>query len=740
LINSRESVMPYPKAKTFNLFSLLIILLISGSTYSQNTQYDRLTFQRDSLFASQLSRQIDSLFYSGQYDSCMLIIDKAIIFFDKLGLTRYKIDALTRRGAIYRINGKFSNAMADFGDVLEYYQRTGNTKGEASTLNHIGAIYRLRGDYPTALDYYFKALANYQKINYLPGISSVLNNIGVVHLYQKIYDKALEYYNKSLSIEETLKSDEGIGTSYLNIGEVYRKKGDLQKAADYYLRALVYANRTNDLDGIGTIYNELAGINIENGSTDDVLKYLRLAYNTFLSTNSPQRLAECLINFGKYYQAIGNINQAIKHYSQAFELADKNKLLEIKSDAHRQLSTLFDKQGNTVLAYSHFKKYIETRDSLFNEDNTRKSIQAEFFYKFERQQEEHRIAEAKKEAEYAERLRREKVVKTSLITIISLGAILIGFILFYLNKIKLKNEELKYHQKEILEKNEELQQQQEEILAQRDEIERKNVILEQSQQIIADKNERMISSIEYARTIQNALLPKPEKFSELFSDYFVIYQPKDIVSGDFYWISSDERYSYAAVMDCTGHGVPGAFMSMIGNTLLNKIVIEWGVNQPSKVLEALNEQLREALKQKEVGNIVLAGIDIAFVTIDKHERKISFSGAARPMLIIQNGEMQLVKGSIRSTGGFQPANTKPFDDACFDLLSPTNIYLFSDGYSDQISIDKKKFGLQRFTELIYQSHSKPMAAQRDLLIQMMENHLHGADQLDDICVMGLRLA
>ena len=196
-------------------------------------------------------------------------------------------------------------------------------------------------------------------------------------------------------------------------------------------------------------------------------------------------------------------------------------------------------------------------------------------------------------------------------------------------------------------------------MAQRDEIERKNVILEQSQQIIADKNERMISSIEYARTIQNALLPKPEKFSELFSDYFVIYQPKDIVSGDFYWISSDERYSYAAVMDCTGHGVPGAFMSMIGNILLNKIVIEWGVNQPSKVLEALNEQLREALKQKEVGNIVLAGIDIAFVTIDKHERKISFSGAARPMLIIQNGEMQLVKGSIRSTGGFNRQTPNP---------------------------------------------------------------------------------
>lgn len=738
--NDRKHVMPYPKAKIIHFLPLLIALLLSGPTYSQNTQYDRLTFQRDSLFALLLSEQIDSLFYSGSYDSCMLIIDKAIIFFDKLGLIRYKIDALTRRGAIYRINGKFGNAMSDFSEVLQYYQRTGNIKGEASTLNHIGAIYRLRGDYPTALDYYFKALANYQKINYLPGISSVLNNIGVVHLYQKIYDKALEYYNQSLSIEETLKSDEGIGTSYLNIGDVYRKKGDLQKAANYYLRALVYANRTNDLDGIGTIYNELAGINIENGSTDDVLKYLKLAYNTFLSTNSPQRLAECHINFGKYYQTIGSISQAIKHYSQALELADKNKLLEIKSDAHRQLSLLFDKQGNIVAAYSHFKKHIGTRDSLFNEDNTRKSIQAEFFYRFERQQEEHRIVEAKKAAEYAERLRREKAVKTSLIAIISLGTILIGFILLYLHKIKLKNEELKYHQKEILEKNEELQQQQEEILAQRDEIERKNIILEQSQQIIADKNERMISSIEYAKTIQNALLPKPEKFSELFSDYFVIYQPKDIVSGDFYWVNNDERFTHAAVMDCTGHGVPGAFMSMIGNTLLNKIVMEWKVSQPSKVLEALNEQLREALKQKEMGNIVLAGIDIAFVTIDKQDKKMYFSGAARPLLIIQNGEMKLVKGSIRSTGGFQPANTKPFEDVSFELVSPTSIYLFSDGYADQISIAKKKFGLQRFIDLINQSHSKSMSAQRDLLFQMMENHLHGADQLDDICVVGLRLA
>ncbi len=583
-----------------------VVITTGEKLYAQKSEYSSLDFRRDSLFAAELIDRVDTFFYSEQLDSCLLIIDKSIPYFERLGLNKYVIYVLTRRGAIYREKGQYSNAMADFGNVLEYYQQTGNQRGEASTLNQIGAIYRLRGEFPNALNYYFKALSIYQKIGCESGISTVLNNIGVVHLYQKLYDKALEYYNKSLSIEEKLKNDEGIGTSYLNIGEVHRKRGDLSKASDYYLRALIYANRSGDLDGIGTIYNELAGINIDHGSLDDVVKYLDRARETFTKLNNPLRLAECELNFGNYYLKRGSPQMAVEHFNKALQLSIPDRLKEIESNAHQRLGEIYEQLGQIKQAYYHFKRFIATRDSLFNEDNTRKSIQAEFFYQFERQQEDARIQQAKRDAEYAERLRREKTVRYSLVAIISLGAILVTFILFYLSKIKRKNEELANHQREILEKNEELQQQQEEILAQRDEIERKNIILEQTQQIIADKNERMVSSIEYAKTIQNALLPKPEKFAELFSDHFVIYQPKDIVSGDFYWVGGDSNYVYAAVMDCTGHGVPGAFMSMIGNTLLNKIVNEWRVNKPSKVLESLNVQLQDALKQNESGSKVLA--------------------------------------------------------------------------------------------------------------------------------------
>ncbi|QKG80386.1 tetratricopeptide repeat protein [Tenuifilum thalassicum] len=720
------------------LLSTLLTLSVLF-TIAQTSNYSRPDFEKDSVFASQLFNQIENLYFDNQDDSCLLLINKALPFFDKLNLTNYKILSLGYRGAINRYLGNFKDALSDLSKVLNYYEQIGNQKGQASVLNQIGAIYRQRGDYPTALDYYFKSLYQYQKINYKRGISSVLNNIGVVHMYQKLYDKALEYYEMSLVIEEELENDDGMATSYLNIGEIYKKKGNLDKASDYYLKALIYSNKTNDLDAIGTIYNELAGINIERGNLTDAPRYLNLARETFLKTKSPIRIAESEINFGKYYLQIGNLNQATKHFSSALDIADKNNLLEISSNAHRYLNRIYEKLNNIPLAYKHFKKYIETRDSIFNEENTRKSLQAEFFYKFEQQQEQHRIEQAKKKTEYQQKLKRDRTIRNFLIAIISLSGLFIGLILFSLRKIEHKNKELAERQNEILEKNEELLQQQEEILAQRDEIERKNLILEQTQQILADKNERMISSIEYAKTIQSALLPKPEQLDKIFNDYFIIFQPKDIVSGDFYWVSNDSQYTYAAVMDCTGHGVPGAFMSMIGNTLLNKIVNEWKINTPSKILELLNDQLREALKQKTGKNIVLAGIDIAFVTIDRKNKKIAFSGAARPLLIIQNGVMNLVKGNIRSTGGFQPAKLKPYEDVTFDILSPTYLYLFSDGYVDQISADKKKFGIKRFTEIIELSYTKPMKVQQELLNQLMEGHLHGADQIDDICILGLRI-
>jgi tetratricopeptide (TPR) repeat protein len=277
----------------------IIGLCTINDALAQKSNSNKFTF--DSLRAENVINQIDTFYYSENYQSTLDLIDKSFPLFDSLNIQSFKNHILTRRASIYRSNGDYGKALNDFYIVLENHRNAGNIKGEASILNHIGAVYRLRGDYPSALEYYFKALGLYQSINDKSGISHQLNNIGVVHLYQKLYDKALGYYQQSLKIEEELGNDEGIGISYLNIAEVYRKKGSLDMAIDFNLKALVYVNKTGDIDGTGTIYNEIAGINIEKGQVNDVLNYLDKAKESFVKLGSKFRLSECEMNYGNFY-------------------------------------------------------------------------------------------------------------------------------------------------------------------------------------------------------------------------------------------------------------------------------------------------------------------------------------------------------------------------------------------------------------------------------------------------------
>ncbi|MCB8964499.1 MAG: tetratricopeptide repeat protein [Bacteroidales bacterium] len=693
----------------------------------------------DSIEAQQIAKTIDSLFYNEDYSQALTAIANSYPTLTKLNNKHAINRVIMRRAWILRLRGEYGAALTDLNMILENQREAKDTNGIASTLNHIGAVYRLRGDYATALNYYFKSLSLYQTIGVKSGVSHQLNNIGVVYLYQKLYDKALEYYLQSLKIEEELKDDEGIGISYLNIGEAFRKKGELRKATDYYLKALMYAHKNNDLDAIGTIHNEIAGINTEQGLINEVLPHLYKAKESFHKLGNKSRIAEYEMNHGNFGMATHQYSMAIAHYTNALKLSDQTGAMEIASNANKQLSLVYEKTNNIAQAHKHYKAHIALRDSLFNEENTRKSVQSEMIYQFEQQQEKANLEQIKKEAVFAERIHRQKMIRNFLLIIVLLFSGLVLAILYALVKIRRINNNLELHQKEILAKNEELQQQREEILTQRDEIERKNLYLEQAQQIVAEKNIRMISSIEYAKTIQQALLPKNEDLQKLFKDHFVIYLPKDIVSGDFYWISSNKQYTHIAIMDCTGHGVPGSFMALIGNTLLNQIVNEWQIRNPSLVLETLNEQLRKALKQDEYDTKLHASIDIGFISIDFQRKKLLYAGANRPLIIVKDGNLEKIAGNTRSAGGFQPKAPKHFVNNERTLESTSILYLTTDGYSDQMNPVSKKFGQQRLYNLLMQISDKEMSAQKTILLNELANHKGGEDQLDDICILGIKL-
>lgn len=303
-----------------------------------------------------------------------------------------------------------------------------------------------------------------------------------------------------------------------------------------------------------------------------------------------------------------------------------------------------------------------------------------------------------------------------------------------------KNEHLQYaydlvnNQKtEITTRNEELQQQQEELASQRDFIVEKNEVLErQSRQIQM--------SINAALTIQKAILPYQKKLDTLLKDYFVLYRPKDVVSGDFYWLNEVDGKTIFVVADCTGHGVPGAFMTLIGNTLLDKIVRVWKIINPADVLETLHREVVTVLRQRYTGNS--NGMDAVVIQVQNgaYPLQVTLASAKMPILCKrkEGGVLERIKGDRRHIGGIQKGE-KRFTNKTIELHLGDMIYAGSDGYIDQCNHSRKSFGTRRFMELINQVSELPLASQQQQFEQAMDNYMEGVAQRDDILLIGVRV-
>ncbi len=301
-------------------------------------------------------------------------------------------------------------------------------------------------------------------------------------------------------------------------------------------------------------------------------------------------------------------------------------------------------------------------------------------------------------------------------------------------KVAERTRQLQQKQEEILAQNEELQQQREEIMAQRDFIAKKNKEL-------TELNTHMSQSIQYASQIQKAILPTEETIRKYVSDFFLIYLPKDIVSGDFYWFSPIEKHLFFAVVDCTGHGVPGAFMSMIGNTLLNKIINENKIFDPAQILSALNEGVITSLRQRETGNN--DGMDVCLCRIDaknEEEFELYFAGARRPLYIFKDDNIIELKGSRSHIGGSGLGMMQnPYQTYHCSLQKGDVIYLSTDGYTDSPNPDRQKFGTDKLRTLLLLYGKEPLDRQCYFLKEELLMFQKNATQRDDILVMGIKL-
>lgn len=318
---------------------------------------------------------------------------------------------------------------------------------------------------------------------------------------------------------------------------------------------------------------------------------------------------------------------------------------------------------------------------------------------------------------------------------------------FHFNQMLEKLEEF-YNdlEQKVIERTAEISQQKEEIEAQRDQIEAQrdklaetNKNLELAYTRIEAQAQRITDSIHYAKRIQNAILPTSSQLKDIIKDHFVLYKPKDIVSGDFYWASQKNGRSIIVAADCTGHGVPGAFMSMIGNTLLNKIVNEHGVVSPDKILNDLRHEIISSLKQTGRTNETRDGMDVVVLSVDYENNKLEYAGANNPLFIVKNGELEVFKGD-KMPVGYHIGDEKDFSKHVIDVKAGESYYIFTDGYQDQFGGEyDRKFMVKRFKALLADVYDKPMEEQKDILNQTINDWMFNTKQVDDILVIGMKV-
>jgi serine phosphatase RsbU (regulator of sigma subunit) len=325
--------------------------------------------------------------------------------------------------------------------------------------------------------------------------------------------------------------------------------------------------------------------------------------------------------------------------------------------------------------------------------------------------------------------------------VFAVSLLVYSFVRIRLKAIKAQQVEL---ERLVLEKTAEIRQQNTEILAQAETLQQANSQIMRQAELLTQKNKDITASINYAKRIQTAMLPNESDIRAVLPNSFILFKPKDIVSGDFYYFAEIKEEGASsnlqskvilAAIDCTGHGVPGAFMSMIGNDLLNHIVLEKGMLRPNMILEELHKGVRKSLKQAE--NKVRDGMDLSLILIDKAQESIEFSGAMNPLYYVQNGVFHEIKGDKKPIGGFQDHDVA-YRTHLISIAEPTTIYLCSDGYQDQFSPEGKKFMVRKFKELLFAIQENGMEEQKNLLTEKINLWVGDTKQIDDILVIGVR--
>ncbi len=593
----------------------------------------------------------------------------------------YLFSGYLQKGEYYKKTGELDLALEIFIEALNIAIDAGAIKDEGIAYITIADVYAMMENYTNAEQFYNKSIQISRSINDSISLASALLNAGDTYYSMERYDDALRNFEEAGTIFEKLNYLTGTAYNLGNVGMIYAKQGKDARAEKNINEAIAILEEAEDYYPISV--------------------YLTIMSDIYLKQN--------------------DFNAALSYTNRSLELATAYGLKEQIGDAYLQLSKLHEQAGNLNEAFNYYRNHILYRDSLKNIEAIQQmaNIRTDF-----------EVAQKQIEVDLLTRERKNQRVINILAVIASVLIILLAIGL-YRRYVFIKLTNVK------------INDQKDEIEAQRDEVEAQRDLLEKHRDLVVFQKNEIVESINYAQRIQSAMLPPETYFSELLHESFIFYKPRDIVSGDFYWIKQVNQYIVLAAADCTGHGVPGAFMSMLGMSYLNEIVLRREIIQANQILNELRKQIKSSLRQHGQLDESKDGIDMALCVLDLKSMKMQYAGANNPLYLITDmegrPELKEIKADRMPLGYYQ-GKEKSFVNHDIQIKMGDTFYLFSDGFVDQKGGKAgKKFLSKNFKNLLLEIHDQPMHDQKDILEHTLSDWMGDNPQIDDLLVVGVRV-
>lgn len=608
----------------------------------------------------------------------------------------------------------FSKQCITYFDSALIIAKKGDEKLLSDILMYKGRAHYDIGEYKNAMDHYIDAQRLFEKNKWWNvDYGHLLHFIGSVFKQQNFYDKALQYYEKELVLARQIKDRFLEAEALYLCAGMYGTNGDLDKELEYAIQALEIYKEKNNYRMQALLLGNLSYNYNDRKNYKKAIESSEQALAIYLETGDVTNLAPTYRSLGDYYSQLGQHKKALDYLKKALEAAYKieTKQLLNRSEVTQSMAFAYSRLGDFKTAFDLILKHRVLEDSLSNESNSEYLHSLETQYQTEKKEQEIALLNADKKIQDEELLRKEAQGKTLIIFCV-LGLIVAAVSIFaFINKRKTSR---------ILSK-------------QVGEINYQN-------SVIKEKNKDITDSIQYAKRLQEAVFPEAEILNSYFAESFVLFRPKDIVSGDFYWFEQVGDKMFVIIGDCTGHGVPGAFMSILGHNLLNQVILEDKITDPAEILRTLDKRVSNALNKKGNKKEYNDGMDIAICVIDKTKSTLGFAGANRPLIIKRGEELIELKPNKFGIGGIEDDRCKLFSKHEMKINESDILYIFSDGYYDQFGgPNGKKFKYKNLVEHISTIASKPLAQQEEILCNTFQNWQGNLEQLDDVCVIGVKI-